>query len=166
MSTYIPGRIVARIRDKDSQAAGSEAPVWLRLEDDAGLWQFTSLHALPLQEKLASLAPWFREVLTTCHNLAGIILAPSVLWASAPAEQVVFQFRDSALGVAALRTPLPGHRCRETIIVSRSRPFTPADEALVDWYANETTWLDWALAQLGYPSLEALVREPLIAGDH
>jgi len=29
----------------------------------------------------------------------------------------------------------------------------------LEWYANETTWLDWALQLLGHPPLHGLFRE-------
>src|SRR2546422_5429456 len=50
------GRLVARLNDKARQAKGA-GPVWVRLEEISGLWHFTPLQGMTLQEKLGVLLP-------------------------------------------------------------------------------------------------------------
>ncbi len=153
-------RILWRFKEKNDQYEGA-GPVWFRLDDHdfAGLWHGTSLSTLPLSGKLATLAPLFRQVLATCPNLAGIVLTPGILYVGRATPDMALQIRDDAQGIAAVRSPLLGSWCRETIIVARSSPPDAGWAAWVDWYAHETTWLDWALQRLGKPLLSALFHE-------
>ncbi len=64
-------------------------------------------------------------------------------------------------GGIALRCPIPVHRAREAIIVPQAGVSDPDTKVFADWYANEYTWLDWALKQLQYPPFNVLVHEPL-----
>lgn len=155
-------RLIARLNDKATQAAGSSA-VWVRLEELAGIWHFTQLRTMSLQEKLGTLAPFLQRELTAFPGLAGVIVAPAVLWAGeVPAETVHEVVVSNDGSAAAIRAPLPGHRARETVIISNAARVedTGILGALVDWYRQESTWLDWALEQLGKPPFEELVREP------
>ena len=68
-------------------------------------------------------------------------------------------------GGIALRCPLPGHRFRESIIVAQATLPDAGAKMLADWYAQEESWLDWALERLGYPSFDALVRDFPGEGD-
>lgn len=44
------------------------------------------------------------------------------------------------------------------IVRQATLPDTDA-KMFTNWYAQEESWLDWALEQLGYPSFDALVRD-------
>lgn len=151
------GRLVARLNDKANQTKGA-GPVWVQLEELSGLWQFTPLQTLSLQAKLDRLLPDLQRELAAFPDLAGIILSPAVLWAGhVPLESR--NARIERIGGTAVRVPLPGHRVRETIIVTR--PGYTQEEARIfaDWYEQEATWLDWALEQLGHPPFQELVHE-------
>lgn len=161
-------RLIARLNDKARQAAGSKS-VWVRLEELAGIWHFTQLRTMSLEDKLRTLAPFLRRALVAFPDLAGVIVAPAVLWAGeAPAEAVHEVVMSTDGGMAAIRAPLPGHQARETVIVSPAAKSDDADmdmfDALVHWYTQEETWLDWALEQLGKPPFGELVREPSSEG--
>jgi len=159
MTSDIGARLVARLQDKNRQVTtGIEEPVWLRIEDHAGLWQFTELYHQSLPEKLVSLASYLRQELDAYPNIAGVILGPSVMWVDTIPDAVATPVADPAAGIAALRTPVPGHRCRETILVTRSGPLGLAGETFVDWYGQEATWLDWALERLNHPRFAELVQ--------
>ncbi|HEY6410378.1 MAG TPA: hypothetical protein VIY29_23245, partial [Ktedonobacteraceae bacterium] len=72
------GRVEARLNDKNNQYAGA-GPAWVRLEEYAGLWQFTPLQGMTLSERLDSLAPALQETLAFYPNLAGVIVSSSML---------------------------------------------------------------------------------------
>ncbi len=153
-------RLVARLQDKEEQAKGSATPVWVRLDEYAGLWQATRLAGMTLEELLAVLAPFLQQKLASYPALAGIILAPAVLWnGGVPLEEQRLQMERH--GSRAVRCPIPGNRVRETIIVPQTRlPQAGKDAQLfADWYAHEDGWLDWALQQVGHPRFAALMQE-------
>jgi hypothetical protein len=154
-------RVVARLQDKqERQAKGSAIPVWVRLDEYAGLWQATRFQNMPLEELLKALAPFFQQKLAAYPDLAGIIVAPAVLWNGGIAlEEQRVQFEQH--GARAIRCPIAGNRLRETIIIPQAGLSQAEQEAqmFADWYAHEDTWLDWALAQFGHPSFERLVQD-------
>jgi len=153
-------RLVARLQDKQKQAKGSATPVWVRLDEYAGLWQATRLVGMTLEELLTVLAPFLQQKLASYPALAGVILAPAVLWnGGVPLEEQRLQMELH--GGRAVRCPIPGNRVRETIIVPQTRLSQAGRDAqmFADWYAHEDSWLDWALQQVGHPRFDALVPE-------
>jgi hypothetical protein len=151
---------VARLQDKQQQAEGSATPVWVRLDEYAGLWQATRLAGMTLEELLAVLAPFLQEKLASYPALAGVILAPAVFWDDGvPFEKQRLQLKWN--DGRAVRCPIPGNRVRETIIVPQTRFSEAATDAqlFTDWYMHEDSWLDWALQQVGQPGFDALVQE-------
>ncbi len=152
-------RLTALLRDKNRQAEGGSARVWVRSNESAGLWQIFRSQGMTLTQALAFLTDFLQQVLASFPSLAGVILSPGLSWSAyAPPDALVERVARS--GGIALRCPIPGHRFRETIIVPRADgPGTDA-QTFADWYAQEDTWLDWALAQLGYPPFNDLIREP------
>ena len=152
------GRLVARLQDKNRQVAGGIAPVWIRLDEYAGLWHFTPLQNMTLTEKLEALAPALQMELEAFPNLAGIVLSPAVLWAgNIPLNSLRENLKQS--GGIAVRCPLPGHRVRETIIVSQAGRYETEADIFADWYIHEDSWLDWALQQMGYTTFNTIVQE-------
>jgi hypothetical protein len=153
-------RLVARLKDKHQQVKGSVTPVWVRLDEYAGLWQATRLLGMPLEELLKNLAPFLQQQLTAFPDLVGVILAPAVLWnGGLPLDELRVQIEQH--GVRAVRCPLPGNWLRETIIIPQAGSLQAEQEARIfaEWYAHEDTWLDWALAQFEHPSFETLVQD-------
>ncbi len=152
------GRLVARLRDKNRQVAGSAVPIWVRLDEYAGLWHFTPLQNMTLAEKLDALARALQEELDAFPNLAGVILSPAVLW-SGNIHLNLLRERFKQSGGIAVRCPIPGHRVRETIIVSQAGLHEAEADIFADWYGQEDSWLNWALQQLGCSSFDTLVQE-------
>ena len=72
-------------------------------------------------------------------------------------DRVIYPKPDGT--AAIVRSALPYHRARETVIVARQDSHDPALELFIDWYASEAGWLDWALIELGQAPLRELVRE-------
>ncbi len=157
-------RVEARLNDKNKQYAGA-GPAWVRLEEYAGLWQFTPLQGMKLSERLNSLVPALQETLAFYPNLAGVIMSPAVWWAGSASPEELRE-RIERNGGIALRCPLPGHRFRESIIVARAPLQDTGAKMFAGWYAQEESWLEWALEQLGYPSFDALVWDFPGEGDH
>jgi hypothetical protein len=153
-------RLVARLQEKQKQVEGSDTPVWVRLDEYAGLWQATRLVGMTLEELLTVLVPFLQQKLASYPALAGVILAPAVLWnGGVPLEEQRLQIELD--GGKAVRCPIPGNRVRETIIVPQSGLSQAVRDAqmFADWHAHENSWLDWALQQVGHPRFDALVQE-------
>jgi hypothetical protein len=132
----------------------------VRLDEHAGLWQATRLVGMTLEELLTLLVPFLQQKLASYPTLAGVILAPALLWNGG------IQLEEQRLqielhGGRAVRCPIPGNRVRETIIVPQTRLSQAERDAqmFADWYAHEDSWLDWALQQVGHPQFDALVQK-------
>ncbi len=137
-------------------------PPWVRIEERAGLWQFSELAALPSREaRLVFLVSYCREKLTSSSNLAGMILSPKLLLTSQtpPDARSPKIERDGGI---AVRCPIPGRRVRETMIISRGEHPTASAEAemLAGWYEKEDDLLNWLLARSGQQPFNVLVRDP------
>jgi hypothetical protein len=149
------GVLARRLKEKAEQARGASQPVWVRVEDDASLWFAHS--SLALAEKLGVFTPLVREMLEPYPDLAGVILAPAVLWASdAPPDRLREVIVAPGSGAVAVRSALPYHRARETIIVAQAGVTDLGLETFAGWYADEADWLDWALERLGQPPFAEL----------
>jgi len=152
-------RLVARLQDKNRQAEFSAMPVWVRLDEYAGLWEATRLQGQPLEDLLTELAPVVQRPLAMFSHLAGVVVAPATLWNTDPTGATL-PVRSEEQGCLAVRCPLPGNRLRETLIIPRPGSVGAAQDArrFAEWYGQEETWLDWALQAAGLPPFAALVR--------
>ena len=151
-------RLIAILQDKNRQAEGSIAPVWVRLDEFAGLWQFTRFQDMTLAQTLNFFTGVLQKALASFPHLAGVILSPGVLWVgNAPPDSLVERAEHN--GGIALRCPIPVQHARETIIVPQAGMSGTDTKVFADWYANEDAWLDWALKQLQYPPFKVLVHE-------
>lgn len=159
VETRILDRLGAVLKAKNDQAEGSVTPVWGRLQETAGLWQSTRFQGITLAQLLEFLIGFLHKIFPSFPNIAGVLLSPGVLWAgNAPPSSLVD--RVELDGGIALRSPVSRHWAREMIIVPQAGTPVTDTKMLVDWYASEGTWLNWALEQLQYPPFEALVYEP------
>jgi hypothetical protein len=152
------GRLSAKLSEKAEQAAGSTHQVWVRLEEWAFIWSFLTHSGLSFTDKFALLAPRLQQMLEPHPELAGVILAPVALWEIGvePASlNVTIAASDGS--TAAVRSGLPGHRMRETVIVARRSVPDNGLEFFTRWYADEAGWLDWALGKLGHPPFAELI---------
>ncbi len=64
---------------------------------------------------------------------------------------------ELAEGGVALRRALPVAVYRETMFVARGPIVATGLSTLSAWYAEEPTWLDWALQQAGHSRLAELL---------
>ena len=161
IETRLLNRLIALLQDKNRQAEGSVTPVWVRFNETAGLWQFTRFQGMTLAQTLMFFTDFLQEAFVSFFpNLAGVILSSGVLWAGdAPPDSLVERVEHN--GGIALRSPIPVHHARETIIIPRAGVPGIDAKMFADWYASEDRWLDWALKGLEHPPFNALVREPL-----
>ncbi len=161
IETYPLNRLLTLLQDKNSQAEGSVTPVWVRLNETAGLWQCTRFQGMTLTQMLTFLTDFLQEnFLSLFPNLAGVILSTGALWAGGAPLDALGE-RATYNGSIALRNSVPVDHCRETIIIPRPEVPNSDAEVFADWYIHEDTWLDWALNELGHPSFNALSQEPL-----
>jgi hypothetical protein len=149
------GRLESGIRGKVEVAIESGA-TWLRLNDRDGLWQFTEWSTKSLSEKLSMLDGPLRPLLGT---LEGIVLSCGALLAQGTFQDEEFQDEDVQLtpDLIALRRRLPFMRVRETLILANHVDGSPATETFRAQYADEPSWLDWALDWVGLPKVAAIL---------
>ncbi len=153
------GRLRAKLSEKAEQASGSTQRVWVRVEESAGLWAALSDQGLSLADKLAYVTPHVQLALDSHPELAGIILAPAVLWAGKVDPELLQVTLSTDRGAVAVQSGLPGYRARECIIVARRDTPETDVESFVRLYADEVGWLDWALGHLGHPPFNELIQE-------
>lgn len=147
-------RLVARIKDKARQYAG-HGPFWLRIEDYSGMWLFTPFGQRSLEDKLALAAGSAREALAAYPDVRGIILSPGLqIPASAGLTPQRFTLDSRAF---AISVPVPIGRYRETLVIGRADGLEHECAAVSRWYEGESTWLDWALANMHHPPLQSLI---------
>ncbi len=73
-------RLIALLRDKNRQANGSATPVWVRLDESAGLWQMFRSQGMTLAQALEFLTEFLQQVLASFPHLAGVIVSPGISW--------------------------------------------------------------------------------------
>jgi hypothetical protein len=154
-------RLIALLRYKNRKAEGSATPVWIRLDEFAGIWQSTRYQGMTLAQTLDFLTGVVQSALPSFSHLAGVILTPGVLWAGNTQPESLVERVEHNSSIA-LRSPIPRHLARETIIIPQAgAPDTDA-KVFANWYAHEDGCLDWALKQLQFPPFDILVIEPLV----
>jgi hypothetical protein len=147
------------IKVKAAQAATANDQVWLYLQDHAGLWQLTPLAQMSVPDRFANLAPRLRQRIDPYPHVAGIVLTSGRMWAQSSMQDETYEWLGFA-GAGVVRRLLPIAHARETVIVARSGAPSASWTPFRDWYENESTWLDWALALLGKPPMDALLHDP------
>lgn len=140
----------ARINEKAKQTAGANN-VWIRLDGLSGLWYFPGWAAHELREKLRLIAPLCQAVLRKYDHVAGIVLSNRWAWQVGQPEETV-----CLDGNFALRRHFSDGRERETIITRCDKGSRREVDAIMSWYAQEPSWLDWELSELEYPSIREL----------
>jgi hypothetical protein len=146
-------RTVARLKQKAEQARSSGA-TWLRADFLDGIWWASPWAQGRLFDKTSTMGARLREALGDEASLAGVVVSSS----PCPALSVyVAESARAADGAIGLRRLLPLNRVRETIIVPLGPEGGAAAELWLALYDREAEWLDWALAQAGLPSVDAIM---------
>jgi hypothetical protein len=146
-------RTVARLRQKAKQARASGAE-WLRADLLDGIWWASSWSRAELPDKTSTMAGLLREALADDPSLAGVVVSSSPCPALSPYVPESARSRDGSVGLTRV---LPLHRVRETIIVPLRADAEQAVESWLAMYDGEPEWLGWGLAQVGLPSVDAIV---------
>ena len=143
-------RIAPRIAEK-AEAAGSSGANWLRLDARDGLWQFTEWATRSLGEKAQALEEAVGHLV---GPLDGIVASCGPLLRQGSFSD---ESSEPASGLFAVRRCLPFTRVRETIVMPRRTEPQPDARFWRDLYADEQSWLDWALAEVDLPSTAAIL---------
>lgn len=158
------GRLATRLVSKARQTLGGP-PAWIRLDEVGGMFMLTDWSRQALPTQLAQLSDNVQVTLGEFPHVRGVILTGGAApWNSGTREDSAVAAREDAdaIGPAALVRRLPGGRARRTFVVPLRaqrivlRPHVEAEP--VQWYSNEGSWLDWALQQRGFGSLDTLLR--------
>ncbi|WDL98493.1 hypothetical protein [Alicyclobacillus sp. ALC3] len=144
-------RLAAKIRDKARQSASGQN-VWLRIEVLSGLWQLTAWAQQGMKEKLKAIVPVCHSEIRRYDHVSGVILSSGLGWQIGAPDEVVCVDGNFSMR----RNFATGGRQRETIIVRRDKRGKGDVGEVMRWYQDEVTWLDWALRELGYGSLEQM----------
>jgi hypothetical protein len=157
-------RIANRLRTKAERTAGGP-PVWIRLDEQSGLFLFSDWAASPPETGLGQLRNNVQIALASYPHVRGVVVSHGTAWnPGLPALTVVGEPLHEALkvGPALLDRLLPGRRVRRTLVVpiEVSRIVLPdhLEAEPAAWYAAEDSWLDWALRRCGQPSLSAILK--------
>lgn len=146
------------INQKAEQWENAPQPGWMRVAEEAGIWSILHAAQGSPEAKVEFLTLQIQQMLEPYPQLAGLIIAPAPMWAgNAPLDQLRAVMRRADGSAAIVRSGLPYHRSRETVIIARNGLRDPALDLLIGWYASEAGWLDWALAELGQRPLQELV---------
>lgn len=149
-------RIIDRIHNKRHQLAAASC-LWLRIDHLGGLWSLTPWSQHDLQAKAASLFHVLERTLGGEDGVSGLVISNGALdIAGTDVPEGVIR-APQAYG---LRCRLPTGTVRETFILRGDGTNEALARTLASWYAEEASWLDWALQELGHRNLTALVRQP------
>ena len=157
VETDVGKRLIYQLIDKNRQYENAHL-AWMYLGDYGGFWKSSGLQGKSLSEKLDILTPYLQTVLASFPNLAGVILSPGKgPLGNNPIEPLPTPIERN--GGIAVRCLMPaGNQIRESIIVTQVGKFTEQSRIFANLYANENTWLNWALEKLGKPPFDELVR--------
>lgn len=153
-------RFVTRLREKAEQTRGSDR-AWIRIDELGGLFMLTSAYHLSLPDRLGTLIHNIAVELDDYSHVEGVIVShgASPDWTPMTTELGV---REGISNSAVVDRRLPGARRRTAYVVRLRRSGLILPSHLVvepeRWYADEGTWLDWALNKLGKPSISRCVR--------
>ena len=139
------------LQRKAEQSAGASS-VWLRVDAQDGLWQFTPWANMELLAKLGALVDPVRSALDPYPHVKGLVLTSGAVHA-----QGVFHDESvregNCFGLRRLIEPL---RVRETMIITLDQEALSSAEMWHHLYDEEPEWLDWALERKGLPSAQAI----------
>ena len=154
-------RFARRIQEKADQLAGA-GHGWIRIDELGGLVALTPLSQLRPVEQLGILAQNINQVLAGSDQVDGVIISHSadVDWSITARE---LDISEPSYRARLLELRLPGRRRRRTYVIpTASRGLLLQQHNFLSpasWYANEASWLDWAMARLrlGFGTMANLV---------
>jgi hypothetical protein len=153
-------RFAARLRDKAEQTRGSDR-AWIRIDELGGLFMLTGAYHFSLPERLGTLIQNIAVELDGYPHVQGVIVSHGASPDWTPMRPEVGVGEGTSNSVVVERR-LPGGRRRTTYVIRLlQRGLILPPHLVVEperWYANESTWLDWALNQLGRPAIDRCVR--------
>lgn len=150
-------RIASRLVEKAEQTVGA-SNVWLRFDVLQGLWQFSQWSQADLATKAEQLGAAVTAVLAPYKHVRGAVLSSGSLLSQGEFEDE--EYVDAEAGTIALRRVIEPLRVRESILVFNP-PAEPCAEQVDIWrcfYAEEPSWLDWALRAFELPSIEQVFK--------
>jgi hypothetical protein len=144
-------RLLSKIGEKANQGLGN-APLWLRFNETPLFYLRAISQDQPVRiRSLHQLVRTIERRLALHPHVAGLVLSQEP---QAMHTQHVSHIRRLPGAAKAIACTTHDPWYRETLIVlgpNRPRSAGQPDEWST-WYANEDTWLDWALAELRLPS--------------
>lgn len=156
VETDVGKRLIDKLFKTNEQYENA-GQAWVRVGDYGGLWHSSSLQGKTISEKLEILTPFLQQVLAIFPGLSGAIISPGVWPTANPLTNSIIE-PSTHEGSFAVTCPISGgNRIKETIIVTQAGQFTEQARVFADLYANENTWLNWALDKRGKHSFDELV---------
>ena len=152
-------RMVKRIWQKAKQTIGGP-PAWIRIDEQGGLFQLSPWAHSPIEQRLAELCAALTEAIESYPHIRGLVLTDGTYpWGSQDTDVTCGRRGQQPLaGPVALLRKLPLQRSRRTFVLPNGvrRVELPPHLELspARWYAEEGSWLDWALRDAGWPSLD------------
>ena len=125
---------------------------WLRVDSLDGLFWASDWAQRPLAVRAEQMQALIRDSVQQHSSIYGVVLTSGSCWA----PKLIGRSYRSASGSYALERPLPLARGRATFIIPLQEGFQQGITLWRDLYDDEASWLDWALAQAGLPSIAAI----------
>jgi hypothetical protein len=159
-------RLIARITDKAVQTSGGP-PAWIRLDELGGLFNLTPWSQRPIEQQLGELHGALIDTIRSFPHVRGLVLSDGTYpYAVDVRDDTCWRKGYPPLaGPVALVRQLPMRRSRRTFVLPSdlNRILLPSDLELspAHWHDAEASWLDWALAEAGWPRLAEWLIEPV-----
>jgi hypothetical protein len=125
----------------------------LRCDIRNGLWQFTVLNRLSLEQRAAQLAAATRQVLAGFDHIDGVVLSCGSLQAQ---SQFIAETTRSESGEIGIRRVIYPLRVRELVVVPTNDRGKDDADLWLALYDAEPTWLADALDRARLASPEAI----------
>lgn len=156
-------RFAVRLLEKAEQTRGGPRS-WIRIDEVGGLILLTPVVYLEPHEQLRALQYNLESTLSDYPHVAGVLisLGAGPNWAgTAPQFTFLSNPDEGWRSATVIERILPGARRRRSFAIPlhSNRLLMPpgAELPIARWYAEESTWLEWALEQLGKPPLREIV---------
>lgn len=146
--------------DKNDQASKSNTPVWVCIDEYAGLLEVMRSHGMTYSQIRDYLSGFVRReiAVTPLPHLAGVIISSGLTFPdtiSPDSSTLVTPSEDNGSTLISCYRLI--QRVRHTFVIPRNMPSDDV-EVFTELYAHEDEWLDWALGELKYSAFKDLVQ--------
>lgn len=147
-------RMAGLLVKKAKQTVGADN-VWVRVSALQGLWLLSTWARADMPTKLRTLSQNVRAALSPYPHVSGVVIGTSCDLARGKFNDETY---EELHGGVAIRRAIRPARVRETMVIPTATDRDPviASQPWRDLYAEESPWLDTALARFDLPSVDEI----------